>query len=260
MFINLSIDPVKTTVKITSFIKTTLRKVGFSRVVIGLSGGVDSSTTCFLAVKALGVDNVYSVLMPYGSLNKQGVKDAKSVIAKLKIPKQNVFLVDVKPMTDKVAKHDSSIDKLRRGNIAVRIRMILLFDLAKKLDALVLGTENRTEYLLGYFTRFGDEASDIEPLRGLYKTQVRQLAKYLGVPDKIIKKPPSAGMWQGQTDEKEFGFSYEAADQILFLYHEKKYSSSQIVNKGFDKKIVKKVLERVEDNDFKHKLPHIIDL
>lgn len=258
MSINLTINPEKTAKTITSFIKTTVKDAGFSRVVIGLSGGVDSSTTCYLAIKALGANNVYTAVLPYGSLDKQGVKDARLIIDKLKLPESNVFVIDIKPFVERTVVYDPQMDKLRLGNIAVRLRMILLYDLAKKLDTLVIGTENKTEYLLGYFTRFGDEASDIEPIRGLYKTQVKQLAKYLAVPDKIIKKDPSAGMWLGQTDEGEFGFSYEQADQILFLFHDKKCSFSQIVKQGLDKEVVKKVLRRAKDNEFKHKLPYCL--
>ncbi len=140
----------------------------------------------------------------------------------------------------------------------VRMRMILLYDLSKKYNALVLGTENKTEHLLGYFTRFGDEASDIEPLQNLYKTQVKQLASYLGVPEEIIKKPPTAGMWQGQTDEGEFGFTYEEADQILSLWHDKKADREVIIKAGFSPDTVDKVIKRVTDNSFKHNLPYTL--
>jgi len=133
------------------------------------------------------------------------------------------------------------------------MRMILLFDLAKKYKALVLGTENKTEHLLGYFTRFGDSASDIEPIRHLYKTQVRKLAKYLKIPEKIIKKTPTAGLWQGQTDEREFGFSYGEADQILLLYLDQKKNVEEIVNKGIKLEQVEKVVKRLKANEFKHR-------
>jgi len=136
--------------------------------------------------------------------------------------------------------------------------MILLYDLAKKLQALVLGTENKSEYLLGYFTRFGDEASDIEPVRHLYKTQVRQLALYLGIPRKIINKAPTAGFWLGQTDEKELGFTYEEADKILYLYFDLKKRKEEIEKIGFKKETIKKVISRVKANDFKHKLPYVV--
>jgi NAD+ synthase len=143
------------------------------------------------------------------------------------------------------------------GNIMARVRMILLYDLAKKRQALVCGTENKSEHLLGYFTRYGDEASDFEPIKHLYKTQVYQLAKALGVPNEIIQSPPSAGLWLGQTDEKQFGFSYYQADQILFLYLEKGLSLPVIVKKtGVEKRIVEKVISWYKTNDFKHRIPY----
>lgn len=259
MRIDLSINPAKTIAKITSFIKTTVRKADFSRLIIGLSGGVDSSTACYLAVKALGIDKVFILLAPYGFFDKEGIEDAEKIVTELNIPSKQVFSIDIKTMVDDIVSHDPYMSKLRRGNIAVRTRMILLYDLSKKLNALVLGTENKSEYFLGYFTRFGDEAADIEPIRELYKTQVKQLAEYLGISQKIINKSPSANMWLGQTDEGELGFSYEQADKILHLFYDKKYKQSQIIKEGFTKKIVDKVLTRVKDNQFKHKLPYTLD-
>jgi NAD+ synthase len=258
MLADLSIDPVRTTKKLIDFIKEAVHKAGFAKVVIGVSGGLDSAVSCFLAAKALGSDNVIVGLFPYGELNKEGIEDAKLIIRKLVIPSSNVILTDIKSFVEGIVSLDLSIDDLRKGNIMVRMRMILLYDLAKKYQALVLGTENKTEYLLGYFTRFGDEASDIEPIKGLYKTQLRQLAKYLKLPTKIIQKVPSAGMWSGQTDEGELGFSYEDTDQILYLFFDKKKEESEIIKSGFKKEIVEKVIGRLRANEFKHKLPYKI--
>jgi NAD+ synthase len=137
-----------------------------------------------------------------------------------------------------------------------RSRMIILFDLAKKNHALVCGTENKSENLLGYFTRFGDAASDIEPISHLFKTQVRELAEFLELPQEIINQPPSAGLWGGQTDEKQFGFSYEEADQVLYLYFEKKYSFDKIKSLGF--KYVEKIIDLVNANSFKHQVPYVL--
>lgn len=256
MLVALSINSENTAREIETFIKTSLTKTGFNKLVIGLSGGVDSATSTGLAVAAIGSQNIEALILPYGDLNRQGRDDAQSVVKFLDIPQQNVHLFDIKKSVENLASCDRGMDKLRLGNIAVRTRMILLYDLAKKYNALVLGTENKTEYLLGYFTRFGDEASDIEPLIGLYKTQVRQLAQYLRLPQKIINKAPTAGMWQGQTDEGELGFTYETADQILYLTFDKKHTKKQIVKQGFPKEIIDKVLNRAEENKFKHKLPY----
>ncbi len=258
MLINLSINSQEIVDKITRFIKEAVSNAGFSRVVVGLSGGIDSAVSTTLAVKALGADNVYIGLFPYGELNKEGLEDAKLIVQKLGIPNDNIILVDIKPLADPIIAVNSSADDLRRGNIMVRMRMILLYDLSKKFNALVLGTENKTEHLLGYFTRFGDEASDIESIKHLYKTQVKQLAQYLGVPDKIIQQAPTAGMWQGQTDEEELGFTYEEADKILYLYTDLKKKKEEIGKMGFSSRTVDKVISRVEKNKFKHELPYII--
>lgn len=258
MSVNLSINPSNTANQLIDFIRKTINKASLSRLVVGLSGGVDSATSFALGVKAIGAENIIVGIFPYGDLSKEGTDDAQILISKLHIPDKNVKLIDIKPLVDPVFKIDPSIDQLRQGNIMVRMRMILLYDLAKKYNALVLGTENKTEHLLGYFTRFGDEASDIEPLRNLYKTQVRQLASYLKVPQKIIEKPPTAGMWVGQTDEDEFGFTYEKADQILYLWHDKKYKKEEVIKAGFNPDVVDKVINRLSDNSFKHNLPYII--
>ncbi len=256
MFIDLSIDPQKTAEDLTEFIRKTIKDAGFSKVITGLSGGIDSAVSCLLGVKTLGEKNVLLGLFPYGQLDRDGLADVKLLIRQLKIPDVNIISIDIKPLVDQISKLDLSADKIRKGNIIARVRMILLFDLAKKHQALVLGTENKTEHLLGYFTRFGDEASDIEPIKNLYKTQVRQLAKYLGIPQKIIEAVPTAGLWQGQTDEDEFGFTYAEADKILHLYIDLKKSREEIEKIGIKKEMVEKVISRVEANKFKHESPY----
>lgn len=255
MVTNLSINPQKAADSIVQFIKKTIQNTGFSKLVIGLSGGVDSAVSLALGVKAIGAENIYVGILPYGELNNTDSADAKLTTGFFHIPQKNVFFINIKPLVDPVVELDESMDNLRQGNIMARIRMILLYDLSKKCHALVLGTENKTEYLLGYFTRFGDEASDIEPIIGLYKTQVRELASHLEIPEKIIQKTPTAGMWLGQTDEGEFGFTYEEADQILNLWHDKKYKKDEIIRNGFNSKIVDRILKRFNDNSFKHNLP-----
>ncbi len=243
--------------KLTAFLKKAFAKAGFTKAVVALSGGVDSATSCTLVVRALGRENVYPILLPYGQLNHQGVVDARAVIEKLEIPEANVSEIDIKPLIDPMLALDPAIDNIRKGNTMARMRMIVLFDQAKKRNALVVGTENRSEHLLGYFTRFGDEASDIEPLRNLYKTQVYQLATYLGLPQQILTKKPTAGLWEGQTDEGEFGFTYKEADQILAMLFDEKKSVEEVVAQGFSRETVKKVQARVAANSFKHNLPLI---
>jgi len=253
----MDIDPKEITQSLVQFLKDTFRSAGFTRAVLALSGGLDSSTSCIFAVRALGKENVYPVLLPYGNLNKKGAEDALLIIDFLKIPKRNVTQVDIAPLVEPIFSLDQSLDLIRKGNIMARMRMIVLFDQAKKRKALVIGTENKSEHLLSYFTRFGDEASDMEPIRSLYKTQVYKLAKYLNVPKPIIAKKPTAGLWEGQTDEGELGFTYKDADQILFYLYDKHKTVDKIVREGFKRETVEKVKAWVEKNNFKHNLPFV---
>lgn len=239
------------------FITLSFQKEGYSKALIGVSGGVDSAVSLALTVRALGARCVYPVLMPYGALNNQGTKDAKKFIRSLKIPTKNIYNVDIQPMVDAVILYDPKMDDGRRGNVMARIRMTVLYDLSKKINALVVGTENKTEHLLGYYTRFGDEASDIEPLRNLYKFQVYKLAKTLNIPEYIIKKAPSAGLWLGQTDESEFGFTYKQADEILYLMTEKHVSTTQLQKRGYSKQLLDRVQWWVNKGSMKARLPYV---
>lgn len=238
---------------LVQFLKHEFDAAGFSRAVVAMSGGVDSSCSAALAVRALGRDNVYPLLLPYGTLTP--VDDAQEVIRALGIAQTNVSHINIQPIVDPIIALDNTMDQIRRGNVMARVRMILLYDYAKRRNALVVGTENKTEHLLGYFTRFGDEASDIEPLRSLYKTQVRQLGRELGLPERIITKAPTAGLWEGQTDEGEFGFTYRQADVILSMIVDEKKPIDEVVAKGYDQATVEKVVARMKENDFKHHLP-----
>ena len=246
---NTTIDLMKTvqfniekeSLKISSFLRTTFHKQRVSNAVIGISGGVDSMTSYYLLKKALPEKNIFPVHLPYG-------KPAPFV------PK-NIPVIPIKKPVDAIKKALRVNNHVRLGNIMARVRMIILYDLAKKHNALVCGTENKSEQLLGYFTRFGDSASDIEPIQHLYKTQVKQLAKYLGVPKQIIDQYPTAGLWEGQTDEGEFGFTYEEADQVLYLYFEKKYSLQKL---EAHYKNTKKIIQFAKHNNFKHLTPYIL--
>lgn len=251
----LKINTEQTTEQIIKFLQTTVKKAGFKKVVVSLSGGLDSATVTFLAVKALGPENVLVVEMPHRDFNKD--HDGQLVIDKLQIPKENVFESEISGIVESFLSNLGDLSDLRLGNLMARVRMILLYDLAKKYNYLVCGTENKSEYLLGYFTRFGDSASDLEPIRNLYKTQVMELAKELGVPEKIIKKAPTAGLWQNQTDENEMGFSYQEADPILVLHFDEKKSWEEIMKMGVDKQLVEKVKNQVEKNAFKRVVPII---
>lgn len=236
----MNIDPARETKKIVDFLRGTFRKQHIQNAVIGLSGGVDSMTSYYLLKRALPEKNIFPVHLPYFK--------SSSFIA------ENVPVISIKKSVDELKKAVKADDKIRFGNIMARARMIILFDLAKKYNALVVGTENKTEHLLGYFTRFGDAASDIEPIQHLYKTQVCQLAQHLGVPKKIIDQHPTAGLWEGQTDEKEFGFTYEEADQVFSLYFEKKQIVPAIQKLGFQNAV--KIIKKVQSNEFKHHTPY----
>ena len=252
------INPQRETNKIISFLRSVRGKEKIENVLIALSGGIDSATCVYLAAKAIGKDHVYPLLLPYGKLNAEGEEDARLVITSLNIPAKNVRTINIKLFVDSVIEHEPDMDDGRKGNIMARIRMIILYDMSKKLNYLVLGTENKTEHLLGYYTRFGDEASDIEPIRRLYKTQVYALAKHLKIPKKILNTPPTAGLWKGQTDEGEFGFDYKFADEILYLHTEKHLSKKEILAKGFDKKLVDRLWWWLSKGEFKDRLPHVL--
>lgn len=245
-------NPKKAASQIVNFIQEEVKKAGFQKTVIGLSGGIDSTVSTYLAVRALGKENVLVAFLPYKNLYPQNLLDAKLVSQKLQIPAKNIFEINIGSICEEFFKTDSKVNNSRKGSIMARTRMVLLFDLAKKHQALVLGTENKSEYLLGYFTRFGDSASDIEPIRHLYKTEVRLLAKYLSVPDKIISKTPTAGFWPGQTDEGQLGFTYQQTDQILYLLFDKKLTKSQVIQQNHAKDLVEKIESRVKRNAFMH--------
>jgi len=200
--------------KIIRFIKEVFKQQGFTKAIVAVSGGVDSATSLMLTVKALGAANVYAIQLPYKK--HQSLELPNLIIETAKIPQNQRIIISIGRAVDKLAvKLNAKKDKIRLGNIMVRVRMICIFDQAKKLKALVVGTANKSEKILGYFTRFGDEASDLEPISHLYKTEVMALAKQLGVPEAVIRAVPTAGLWPGQTDEAELGMTYELIDQML---------------------------------------------
>lgn len=268
--------------KIISLFKSVQKKSKSSKIVIGLSGGVDSTTTLYLLKKSYKTKDIFAVYMPYStkliSIFDRQLNKIKKIIKKTRIPKKNFFVVPLKKPADNIidrmktlgkkgldkliceikecftCPNTDYLNKVRVGNMMARLRMLTLFDIAKKINALVCGTENKSEQLLGYFTRFGDAASDIEPISHLYKTQVYELARYLKVPKIVIDAAPTAGLWDGQTDENELGFTYKEADQILYLHIEKRKSLPQIKKLGY--KNTGKIIKRVSDYKFKHDVPY----
>jgi len=274
------INPSQEEQKIVDFITKTFKDTNKTKAIVAVSGGIDSTTSLILTTKALEPDNVLPIHLPTKTSDPKNTKDSLLSIKSTHIPDTNITTINIGSIIQKswkIIKHYSKnsphykkgesnkkeknaaiikANQLRLANLQARIRMMLIYDHAKKNDALVVGTENLSEHMLGYFTRFGDEASDIEPIRHLYKTQVYDLAKHLDVPQEIINKKPSADLWKGQTDEKELGFSYLQADPILYLLHQEK-SLEEITKEGFDNSLVEKIIDRVETYSFKHQTPHL---
>ena len=242
---------------LTGFIKSELTRVGYSHAVIGLSGGIDSALSFVLAVEALGAENVLAVRLPYRSSSADSLEHAQILIDQFHVPSETIEITD---MVDPLFARDPQITKQRKGNIMARTRMIVLYDRSEAFKALVIGTSNKTELLLGYSTLWGDMASAINPLGDLYKAQVRQLSRALGIPAVIVDKPPSADLWAGQTDESELGFTYEQADKLLFLLVDQRYSAQECVEEGFDENFVNAVITRIRHSQFKRMLPPIAKL
>jgi NAD+ synthase len=212
---------------------------------------------CYLAAEALGPKNVLAVRMPYKSSSQGSLDHAQLVIDGLGVESLTVPITE---MVDPLIEHFPEMDNRRKGNIMARERMIVLFDQSEAFHGLVVGTGNKTEILLGYSTWYGDSACAINPIGDLYKAQVRQLSRSLGVPLPIIEKAPSADLWVGQTDENELGFTYDQADQILYLLIDQRYTPAEVVEAGFKEEYVKAILQRVRRNQFKRVLPPIAKL
>jgi NAD+ synthetase len=249
----LEIDAKLTEEWLVQFIREEMNRRGFSRGVIGISGGVDSAVTAYLAARALGSEGVLGVRMPYRTSSKESLEHAQLVIDALGIDARTV---DITPAVDGYLSHEPDADHGRRGNVMARMRMIALFDLAAKHRAIPLGTGNKTERLFGYFTWHADDSPPINPLGDLFKTQVWALARHLGVPDEIISKPPTADLVVGQTDEGDFGISYARADEILnWMVHG--YHEEELVARGFDAAEVGVVRRRLEGTHWKRRLPTV---
>lgn len=237
---------------LVDFIRDQIHNAGFSIGVIGLSGGIDSTVSAYLAAAALGPENVLGVLMPYKTSSPASRADAETVAHELGIRTE---LIDISPMVDAYLPHANGTDKVRSGNVMARQRMIVLYDLSSREHALVIGTSNKTEIFLGYGTLHGDMACALNPLGDLYKTQVWQLAEAMSVPKKLIAKKPSADLWEGQTDEGEFGFSYKEADRLLYFMIDERRSVTELKEMGFHADLIDRVRRMVMSTQFKRKLP-----
>ena len=242
---------------LTGFIHSEITRVGFSKAVLGVSGGIDSALSCYLAAEALGPQNVLAVRMPYKTSSPESSEHAQMVIDALGVQS---LIVPITEMVDPLFERFPDSSQVRRGNIMARMRMIILYDQSEAFGGLVVGTGNKTEILLGYTTLYGDAASALNPIGDLYKTQLRQLSRALDIPAEIVEKPPTADLWLGQTDEGELGFTYAEVDQLLYLLVDQRYSPADCVEAGFAETFVSRVVERVRRNHFKRVLPPIAKL
>lgn len=242
---------------LVGFLQDEILKVGATKAILGLSGGIDSALVCHLAAEALGPENVYAICMPYKTSNAESEAHARLVAETCGV---NYRVIEITAMIDTYFNLFPDADPMRRGNKMSRERMTILFDHSALQGALVLGTSNKTELLLGYGTLYGDMASALNPVGDLYKTQVWQLSEEVGVARSVIDKPPSADLWAGQTDEQELGFSYCEVDQLLFRMVDQRATVDELLAAGFDREFISTVYAKVQNSHFKRRLPVIAKL
>lgn len=252
-----AIEPAQAVEVIVGFIRSQLAQTGFERIVLGLSGGVDSATVAFLCARAVDPDHLLAVRMPNRTSSDASETDALRVVDALGCRTERV---EITPMVDPMLtliEAEGVAANVRRGNVMARQRMIVLYDRSADFDALVAGTSNKTEALLGYGTLHGDMAAAFAPIGDLYKTQLRAVATELGVPREILDKPPSADLWPGQTDEGELGRSYDALDRALFALVDRRWTVDRCERAGLDRDLVEWVARRVALMEFKRQQPPV---
>ena len=240
--------------ELVEFLRESFKKAGFSKAVLGLSGGIDSALVAYLLRDALGKENVLAIMMPYKSSNPDSLNHAKLVVEDLKINAKSIEITD---MIDAYFKNEKEATSLRMGNKMARERMSILFDYSSKENALVVGTSNKTEIYLGYSTQFGDSACALNPIGDLYKTNIWDLSRYLKIPNELIEKKPSADLWEGQTDEQEMGLTYKEADQVLYRMLEENKKVEEVLAEGFNKDLVDNIVRRMNRSEYKRRMPLI---
>ena len=240
--------------ELVEFLRENFKKAGFSKAVLGLSGGIDSALVAYLLRDALGKENVLAIMMPYKSSNPDSLNHAKLVVENLKINSKTIEITD---MIDAYFKNEKEVISLRMGNKMARERMSILFDYSSKENALVVGTSNKTEIYLGYSTQFGDSACALNPIGDLYKTNIWDLSRYLKVPNELIEKKPSADLWEGQTDEQEMGLTYKEADQVMYRLLEENKTAEEVLAEGFNKDLVDNIVRRMNRSEYKRRMPLI---
>jgi len=239
---------------LVGFVRDEVHKVGVKQAVLGLSGGIDSALVVFIAAEALGPENVHAICMPYKSSNPESEAHARLVAGACGV---NFSVTPITPMVDAYFEMFPEADNMRRGNKMARERMTILFDHSALYRALVLGTSNKTELLLGYGTLYGDMASALNPIGDLYKSQVWQLSEAMGVPREVIDKKPSADLWAGQTDEEELGFSYRQVDELLYRMVDQRLTREELLTTGFEAEFIDDIYRKVQNSHFKRRLPVI---
>lgn len=253
----LLLNPERAVPILHGFIADEVRKVSISSVVVNLSGGIDSAVSTVLAAQALGPENVTALMLPYETSHPDSLADAEELVEQLGI---RSLTITISEQVDPYFAKFPDMTALRRANKMARERMTVLYDQSQAFSALPLGTSNKTELLLGYGTIFGDMASALNPLGDLYKMQVWQIAREIGVPDKIVEKLPTADLWPGQTDENELGFAYADVDLLLYHMVDQRYSRPELLEAGFEPAFVDDVTRRVRNSQFKRRLPLIAKL
>jgi NAD+ synthase len=242
---------------LTGFIKDSIVKNGFQNAIVGVSGGLDSAVVLALCQKALGGRRTFALLLPYRVSAPESLNHGKMICAQFKVPFE---IIDISPSVDAYFKRCPAENRLQIGNKCARERMSVLYDFSVRKKALVVGTANKSELLVGYSTQFGDSAAAFLPIGDLYKTQIFELARHLGIPEEIVAKKPSADLWPGQTDEGEIGIAYKDLDIILHLLVDKRWDEGEIVERGYSLPVIRRVKKMIVNSQFKRTMPPVAKL